>query len=158
MRIVLGYERLTVTCASAAVTLTLREIRRVSTFANGVPIRTAARSMMAETSPGGTPSTLTDLVTITGLNSTNHSPPASRARTTASHPATNQGRRRTRAARASNLAREDRNPEERRAEVARGRSRLPRLPCGLKPGPVPGGRLGLTQQTQDLRTDHGDVT
>src|SRR5665811_497072 len=115
MRIVLGYERLTVTSASAAVTITRLEIARVSIFANGVPMGTAARPTIVKTSPGGTPSTLTDLATSTGLNSTNHTPPASRARATASQAANNQGRRRTRAARTSNLASEDGSPEERRA-------------------------------------------
>src|SRR5665648_1203071 len=114
MRTVLGYERLTVTPASPVATITLRAIARVSTFTNGVPMGTAALPTMAETSPCGTPLTLTDLATSTGLNSTNHTPPVSRTRATASQAATNQGRRRTRVARASNLAREDGSPEERR--------------------------------------------
>lgn|SRR5450759_132258 len=121
MRIVFGYERLTVTSANAVSATTLREIARVSIFANGLPMGTAARLMMMETSSGATPSTLTDLVTSTELNSTSHTPAPSRARATASQAANNQGRRRTRDARASNLAREDGSPEERPTEAPRRR-------------------------------------
>src|SRR5450631_3022419 len=137
MTIVLGYERLTLTLASAAWRITLRAIALVSTFARGTPIGTAARRTILETSPGGTPSTLTDLVTSTGLSSTSHAPPATRARTTARAAANIQGRRRTRAARASNRAREDGSPEDRPVDAPGERGALRRREGGLNPVPAP---------------------
>src|SRR5450631_3072482 len=137
MTIVLGYERLTLMLARAASRITLPAIASVSTCARGTPIGTAARRTILETSPFGTPSTLTDLLTRAGLSSTSHTPPDTTARNTARPAASNHGRRRTRAARAANRAREDRSPEERRRDTPEGRRAPPRRSACLNPVPVP---------------------
>ena len=121
MRIVVGYERLTVTLANVARAITLRPAARVSILANGVPMGMAARFTIAETCPGGAPTTLTDLATSTGLNSTSHPAPAINAKATKVQAANSQGRRRTRAARASKRDWDEGNPEERRAGAPRRR-------------------------------------
>ena len=95
MTIVLGHERPTETSASVAVAMTLSAIAVVSTRTMGVPMGTAARRMISATAPRGTPSTLTDRATRTGLNCTSQIPPASRASPPTNQAVTNQGRRRT---------------------------------------------------------------
>lgn len=137
MSIVLGYERLTVTSANAAIPMTRCAMTLVWTLAKGLPMGTAARATMVETCPRGTPCTLIDLTASTWLNAANHTPPASNARVTASNAAKSQGRRRTRAARASNLARDEGRPEGRRRESAPAPDALLRPARELKWAHVP---------------------